>query len=111
MGRTIRSTGFKGTSLSSKFFYNLNRILLEKLKEVTRSTNLLIIGNFNAPSVNCADKNDSSLLLLGQFENHSRLVNRTVLGQVVNCFDLVFTKRYKINSLLTEGYHWAITNT
>ncbi len=36
---------------------------------------------------------DSSLLLLGLLENHSRLVNRSVLGQVINGFDLVFTKK------------------
>ncbi len=81
---------------------------------VTRATNLIIVGDFNGPSVNWKDmtmsshksKFDARLLsfCLDNFVvQHSILAIRSILGQRENCLDLVFT--YYLYLLLGNSAH------
>ncbi len=83
--------------------FNLDGILIERLQEFLRASNMILVGDFNAPNINWQDITtpshessfDARLLsfCLNNFlVQHSILATRSVLGQRENCLDLVFTK-------------------
>ncbi len=86
--------------------FNLDSILIEKTQKVTRATNLILIGDLNAPNVNWKDMTtssqastfDSRLLsfwLNNVHVHHSILATRWVFDLRENHLDVLFTRTSK----------------